>query len=104
VSPWVIALLLLVVAATGFHILRSGLDDATFVVTVKGSGAAGVEILGEVPGHGNGEVIRFVADLELPAGAKISGIRDGDRIMLRFSTEVPDHLHQRLRNFFYLHV
>jgi hypothetical protein len=104
VSPWVIALILLVITAVGFKILRDGLGDATFVIRVREPGAGGVEILGEIPGHGNGSVAEFIAGLELPAGAKIWGVPDRDRVVLRFSTEVPEHLHQRLRNFFYLHV
>jgi hypothetical protein len=104
VSPWVIALILLVVTATAFKLLHDGLGDATFVITVRGPGVEGVHVLGEIPGHASSEAAGFVAGLELPEGAKIWGIPDRDRIMLRFSAEVPEHLHQRLRNFFYLHV
>jgi hypothetical protein len=102
--PWILALVLLVVAAVGYKILRGGLGDAKFVVRVRAAGVEGVQIEGQVPGHGTQEVAAFVAGLELPPGAKIWGVPDRDRIVLRFSAEVPEHLHQRLRNFFYLHI
>ncbi len=103
-SPWITALILLVVGFAGYKILGGGIGDAKFVVRVSGPGPEGVQIRGDVPGHGEGEVAEFVAGLELPEGAKIWGIPDRDRIQLRFSSDVPDNLQQRLRNFFYLHV
>ena len=96
--------MLLVLAAVSYKLLRGGLGDAKFVVRVRGPGPQGVQVDGDVPGHATSEVAAFVADLELPAGAKIWGVPDGARIVLRFSADVPEHLHQRLRNYFYLHV
>lgn len=103
-TPWLLAVVLLIVAAIGFKILSRGLGEARFVVRVEGSGPEDVKVRGDVPGHGTEEVAAFVAGLELPVGAKIWGVPDRDRIVLRFSPEVPEHLHQRLRNFFYLHM
>lgn len=100
-SEIAIGLLLLVVAAVGYKLLRGGLGDATFVVEVKGPGIEGVQIRGSVPGHAESDVAEFVAGLELPAGARIWAVPDRDRIRLRFSGGVPDNLQQRLRNFFY---
>jgi hypothetical protein len=94
-------LVLLAVAAVAFKILRGGLGDATFVVTVESEGSEGIKIQGDVPGYSAGEVAEFVAGLQLPIGAKVWGIPDRDRIRLRFSATVPETLHQRMRNFFY---
>ena len=103
-TPFVIILIAVVVGAVGWKILRGGLGDAKFVVTVRGEGAEGVTVNGSAPGYSAGEVAEFVGGLELPAGAKFWGVPDGDRIRLRFSDKVPEHLHQRLRNFFYLRL
>ena len=90
------------IAGLAVVVARGGLDGARFRVTVRGEGIEGVKVEGRVPGYGHDEVAAFVAELELPVGAKIRGIPQGDRVGLRFSDEVPPHRHQRLRNFFYL--
>jgi hypothetical protein len=81
---------------------RGGLSGARFTITVKGEGLAGIRIVGKVPGYDGGEVATFLAELDLPMGARLWGIPEGDRVALRLSSAVPEHLHQRLRNFFYL--
>lgn len=90
------------VVTLGIVVARGGLSGARYVITVRGDGISGVVIKGTVPGYDVGEVAAFIADLDLPVGARLWGIPDGDRITLRFSSSVPDHLHQRLRNFLYL--
>lgn len=89
-------------AVLGVTVARGGLDGARFTVVVSGPGVEGVRIKGAVPGYSNAEIAEFVAGLELPAGSRIRGVPEGDRVVLRFSDEVPSHLHQRLRNVFYL--
>jgi len=84
-------------------VARGGLSGARFTITIRGSGPAGVHVQGAVPGHTASDVAAFVAELGLPRDARIQGIPSGERIELRFSASVPAHLHQRLRNFFYLH-
>ena len=91
------------VIALWLLVARGGLSGARFTVTIHGEGPAGVRIRGTVPVHATSDVIAFVASLGLPRGAQLQGIPTGDRIELRFSPAVPEHLHQRLRNFFYLH-
>lgn len=83
-------------------VARGGLSGARYTITIQGEGIEGVHIKGTVPGHDDGEVAAFLAELELPAGARLWGIPDRERIMLRFSSAVPEHLHQRLRNYLYL--
>lgn len=96
-----VGLLLLVVGAVAWKLVRGGMGDAKFVIEVKGPGVEGIQIKGDVPGYTQPEVADFVAGLELPEGAKIWAVPDRDRIQLRFSSQVPDARHQRLRNFFY---
>ena len=83
-----------------WRVLRGSEADARFVVRVTGEGAEGVTIRGDIPGHDHVSVREFVAELGLPEGAKILGIPDGERFRLEFA-DIPDDLHQRLRNFFY---
>lgn len=89
-------------AVLAFVVARGGLDGARYVITVRGEGELGVVIKGEVPGYAHNDVAEFVAGLEMPRGAQIRGVPEGDRVVLRFSSQVPSHLQQRLRNFFYL--
>ena len=96
-----IGLLAAALAFAVYKVLRGGLDGATFVVRVRGEGAEGIEVKGNVPGKSGGEVAEFVAGLELPKGARIWAVPDRDRITLRFSAEVPENLQQRLRNYIY---
>lgn len=91
------------VAALWLIVSRGGLSGARFTITIHGEGPTGVQIRGTVPGHALPDITTFVAELGLPHGARIQGIPSGGRLELRFSPTVPDHLHQRLRNFFYLH-
>ncbi|MCA9651852.1 MAG: DUF3634 family protein [Myxococcales bacterium] len=90
-------------AGLALVVARGGLDGARFTVEVRGEGPGGVMVKGTVPGFSAAEIAEFVAELELPAGARIRGIPEGDRVVLRFSEQVPEHLHQRIRNVFYLH-
>jgi hypothetical protein len=80
-------------------VARGGLSGARYTITIRGDGPSGVHIEGTVPGHALCDVAGFVAGLGLPRGARVQGIPRGHRIELRFSAEVPEHLHQRLRNF-----
>jgi hypothetical protein len=89
------------VAALWLVVARGGLSGARFTITIHGVGLCGVRIRGTVPGHALPDVTAFVAELGLPRGARIQGIPSGGRIELRFSPTVPEHLHQRLRNFFF---
>jgi len=90
------------VAALWLVVSRGGLSGARFTITVRGDGPSGVHVVGSVPGCPTPEVVDFVSGLGLPRGARVQGIPRGDRIELRFSADVPEHLHQRLRNFFLL--
>ncbi|MEM7158958.1 MAG: DUF3634 family protein [Myxococcota bacterium] len=89
-------------AALAFVVARGGLDGARYVITVRSDGESGVTIKGSVPGYAHNDVAEFVAGLQMPRGAQIRGVPEGDRVVLRFSSQVPSHLQQRLRNFFYL--
>ncbi len=95
----VLAVVVLATAAVAFKLVRGGLGDAVFVVTIRGEGADGVDVTGTVPGKTSGDMQDFVARMELPVGAKIWAIRDGDGVRLRFNGKVPENLQQRTRNF-----
>jgi hypothetical protein len=98
VQTWiVIVLVAAAVLAVLWKLGRAGRGDARFLLTVKGPGAEGITMRGEVPGQEREDFIAFVAALELPVGAEIWGIPDGDRIALRFK-DVPDGPQQRVRN------
>jgi len=90
------------VAGLALVVSRGGLDGARYTVSIRAEGLEGVQVKGSVPGYGVGEVAEFVAGLELPTGSRIRGIPEGDRVVLRFSDEVPERMQQRVRNFFYL--
>lgn len=90
------------VATLAVVVSRGGLSGARYTITVRHDGPQGIHIKGTVPGHPANEVVAFLAGLSLPHGARIWGIPEGDRVMLRFGPTVPEHLHQRIRNFFYL--
>jgi hypothetical protein len=91
----------LVLAAVVWKVAMRGRDEAKFSIEVSGPGIDGVKMRGAVPGRSSGEICDFVARLELPAGAKLWGVPDRGRLRLEFSG-VPEHLQQRMRNFFYL--
>jgi hypothetical protein len=95
-SVWV-ALVVVAVAAIVWKVATGGRGDARFVLTVNGPGIEGIEVRGQVPGIGADELTEFVAKLELPKGAKIWAVPDGDRLALRF-TNVPEGPQQRVRN------
>lgn len=90
------------VAALWFVVARGGLSGARFTITVRGDGPSGVHVTGRVPGCATPDVADFIAGLRLPHGARVQGIPRGDHIELRCSAHVPEHLHQRLRNFLLL--
>lgn len=101
-SPMVAALVVLAAAAViVWKFALRGRGDAKFIIDVSGPGIDGVKMKGAVPGRSAPEICDFVARLELPAGAKIWGVPDRDRLRLEFAGDVPDNLKQRLRNFFY---
>lgn len=96
------AVALCILAAVGglwWVVSRGGLDGAKYRVVVR---PQETRVYGEVPGYSVGEVVEFISTLQLPPGSAVRGVPEGERIVLRFSDQVPDHLHQRLRNFFYL--
>lgn len=94
--------IVLAVVALWLIVARGGLSGARFTITIRGAGPSGVHVRGAVPGHPSSDVAAFVAELGLPSGARVEGLPSGNRIELRFSPDVPAHLHQRLRNFIYL--
>jgi hypothetical protein len=100
-TPILLTIVAVVAAAVIWKVASRGLGDAKYVIRVTGEGESGVVLEGEVPGKSEALVAEFVAGLELPKGAKIWGVPDRDRLTLRFSSQVPDHLQQRIRNFFY---
>ena len=93
-----ITVVAVVAALVIWKLASGGLGDAKYVVKVT---ATGVVVKGEVPGKSEGAVAEFITTLELPTGAKIWAVPDGDRVTLRFSSHVPENLQQRIRNFFY---
>lgn len=100
-NPIFLLLLLLVVVLVGWKVFSGGLFGARFVVQVRGAAPEDIAFQGDAPGYSAAEVAEFVRSLDLPPGARIWGMPFGPRIRLHFSPEVPEHLHQRLRNFFY---
>ncbi|MEM6291383.1 MAG: DUF3634 family protein [Myxococcota bacterium] len=98
-SSIVLAVVALATAAIAFKLVRGGIGSAVFIVTVRGEGVDGVHVQGTVPGKTSSDMQDFVARMELPVGAKIWAVRDGDGVRLRFNAKVPDNLQQRTRNF-----
>lgn len=96
-GPIVLAVVIAAVGWGAYKIATGGLSDARFSIKV---GAGGPELKGSVPGKSDGDVLAFVADLELPPGAKIWAVPDGDRLQMRFSGNVPANIQQRMRNYF----
>lgn len=96
-GPIVLAVVIAAVGWGGYKIATGGFSDARFSIKV---GAGGPQMKGSVPGKSDSDVLAFVADLELPVGAKIWAVPDGDRLQMRFSGNVPDNLQQRMRNYF----
>ena len=100
-TPILLTIVAIVAAAVIWRVASGGLGDAKYIIRVTGEGETGVVLKGEVPGKSEASVAEFIAGLELPRGAKIWAVPDRDRLTLRFSSQVPDHLQQRIRNFFY---
>ena len=100
-STIAIAVAALLVAGVAWKLLRGGLGDASYVITVRGEGREGVQIRGSIAGKDDEDVRDFVARMELEAGAKIWAVPDGRRMILRFNGKVPENLQQRCRNYFY---
>jgi len=96
-GPIVLAVVIAAVGWGAYKIATGGFSDARFTIVVK---AGGPEMKGSVPGKSESDVLAFVGDLELPTGAKIWAVPDGDRLQMRFSGNVPDNLQQRMRNYF----
>jgi hypothetical protein len=90
-----------VVGAIIWKVADRGRGDAKFTIEVTGPGIDGVKMKGAVPGRSAGEILDFVARLELPPGSSIWGVHDRGRMRLEFAGNVPDNLRQRMRNFFY---
>ena len=89
------------VALAAFLYWRFATDGgrgAAFTFTVQPDGD--VQCSGTVLGKSDEEARAFIQGLELPAGAKVWGVREGGAVRLRFSSDVPDNLQQRTRNFF----
>jgi hypothetical protein len=97
----VLAIVVIAVAAVLAKVVLRGRDDAKFTIEVSGPGIDGLKMTGAAPGRSAGEILDFVARLELPRGAKLWGVADRGRLRLHFGSGVPEHLQQRLRNFFY---
>ena len=96
-----VILVALVVGAFVWAVARFSTASRLFVIRVKGGRAL---LRGKVPGLSASRVCRFVEELGLPEGAKISAERDGERFRLDFSPHVPVGEHQRLRNFLYMGI
>ena len=95
----------LVLAAIAYRVLSGGVGHATFVIDVgeapdADSGDEHITLKGSVPGKSDADARAFIAGLELPKGARIWGVPDGDRLRIRFR-DVPDNLQQRVRNYVY---
>lgn len=93
--------LLVVVGAVVYKLLMRGRDDAVFLVEVRGPGVGGLALRGSVPGRSDADLLDFVAGLGLARGAKLWGIFDRGRLVVRASGDVPPELQQRLRNYLY---
>ena len=63
-----------------------------------------VQLKGEIPGWRASDVREFIRSLNLPVGATIKGVKDGDRFRLVFSNQLDGDTCQRIRNFLYLKV
>lgn len=98
---YVLAIVAVVGLALAWRLFGKGVGYSKFDVRVEGAGVEGVRVEGTVPGHSEGDVREFVASLELPSGARFWGIPDRERFQLGF-TNVPEHLHQRIRNYLYM--
>ncbi len=89
----------LALAALSYRwVRRGGTWGALFVLAVGPQGE--VSLQGSVPGKSDGDARDFVAQMELPPGAKIWARRDTDALRLQFTADVPDNLRQRARNYF----
>ena len=97
----VIIVIAVVAAAVIWKFASGGVGDALYVIKVSGEGPDGVSVKGQVPGKSDTDVAEFVGGLQLQSGSKIWAVPDGDRVVLRFSSGVPENLQQRMRNYFY---
>ncbi|MCR9166528.1 MAG: DUF3634 family protein [Nannocystaceae bacterium] len=84
-------------AVFAFRRFGGATAGALFVFTVE---ARGVRLEGTVPGKSDADARDFIERMELPVGAKLWGHRSGEGVRLRFSSDVPDDLQQRARNYF----
>jgi hypothetical protein len=57
---------------------------------------------GALPGRSRAEIVDFVESLDLPDGARISGLRAGGSMRIEFNGAVPEGERQRIRNFLML--
>lgn len=72
-------------------------SGAVFVLTVERGGDIRLE--GSVPGKSDSDTCDFVAKMDLPPSARIWAHHDGPSLRLEFSSQVPDNLRQRTRNY-----
>jgi len=80
-------------------LIRWGITSYVFRIRI----VAGFPIMrGDVPGRSRSEILGFVRGLDLPEGAMITGLKDGDRFRIVLSRAVPEEHQQRIRNFLYL--
>ncbi len=96
-----VVLALLVLALLLRRITQKGWNDRVLVVRVLAEGSVGVRIdlVGGVPGRTREAIRAFVADLDLPPGAVLWAIRDGNELRIRGNHRVPEHLQQRFAEF-----
>ncbi len=87
----------LALAVFAYRRLGGATAGALFVFTVA---ADGVRLVGTVPGKSDEDARDFIERMQLPRGAKIWAQRQGSGFRLRFSSDVPDNLRQRARNYF----
>jgi hypothetical protein len=97
---WVVVALV-VLAWLARRSLRAGADDRVLVVRVLAGGPTGerIEVTGGLRGRGESEIRVFVSELDLPPGAALWVIREGETQRVRGNHLVPEHLQQRFREF-----
>jgi hypothetical protein len=94
---------LAVASVVGASVALAGLAwRRRFLFEIRVSRGGAVTLRGAVPGRSAAAVRAFVAELRLPAGARVRALPDGERFALRFSPDVPPDDRQRLRNVLYL--
>jgi hypothetical protein len=97
---WVV-LALVVLAWLVRRSLRVRRDDRVLVVRVLAGGPSGqrIEITGGLRGRGESEIRVFVDELDLPPGAALWVIREGETQRVRGNHLVPEHMQERFRQF-----